>query len=93
MVPRHGSAQSAIIDTYKDKVLKCPKIPEEWRTVSQGFAQKWDYHNCGGALDVPMKKPKRERSLYYNYKNFHRNIPMAVADANYKLLYVDIGYT
>lgn len=84
----------AIIDTYKHEVLKCPKTPEEWKTVAEVFTKKWNYHNCGGALDgkhVPIKNPKKGGSLYYNYKKFHSIILMAVADAKYKFLYVDVG--
>ncbi|XP_076039004.1 uncharacterized protein LOC143024119 [Oratosquilla oratoria] len=86
--------RKAIIDTYKHEVLKCPKTPEEWKTVAEVFAKKWNYHNCGGALDgkhVPIKKPKKGGSLYCKYKKFHSIILMAVADAKYKFLYVDIG--
>ena len=37
------------------------------------------------------KKPKNGGSLFYNYKKFHSIILMALADANYKFLYIDIG--
>ena len=84
----------AIIDAYKDQVLRCPKTPEEWKKVAEGFSKKWNYHNCVGALDgkhVPLKKPKNAGSLFYNYKKFHIIILMALADASYKFLYVDVG--
>ena len=84
----------AIVDTYKDEVMKCPTTPEEWRLIADGFSKRWNYHNCGGALDgkhVPIKKPKHGGSLFYNYKKFHSIVLMAVADANYKFVYVDIG--
>ena len=84
----------AIIDVYKDEVLKCPKTEEEWKEVSEKFSSRWNYHNCLGALDgkhVAMKKPIKGGSFYYNYKGFNSIVLMAVADAGYKFLYVDVG--
>ena len=52
----------AIIEVYKNEVLKCPKTPDEWKAVAEGFSSKWNYHNCLGALDgkhVAMKKKKK----------------------------------
>ena len=84
----------AITDAYKDEVMKCPRTPEDWRNVAKGFATRWQYYNCGGALDgkhVPIQKPSHAGSMYYNYKKFHSIVLMAVADANYKFIYVDVG--
>ena len=32
----------AIIDEYKDEVMKCPTTPEEWRAISDKFAERWN---------------------------------------------------
>ena len=85
---------NSIIDVYKDEVLKCPKTPDEWKQVADGFASRWNYHNCLGALDgkhVGMRKPPHGGSFYYNYKGFHSIVLMALVDSGYKFLYVDIG--
>ena len=84
----------AIIKCYQPEVMKCPQTPEEWKQVAEGFSQKWHYHNCFGALDgkhVGMQKPQHGGSVFYNYKKFNSVILMALVDANYKFLYVDIG--
>ena len=84
----------AIIDAYKNETLICPTTAEEWNKIASEFAKKWNYYNCGGALDgkhVAIQKPKQGGSLYFNYKKFHSIVLMAVADANYKFLYVDVG--
>ena len=84
----------ALYEAYSPEFLKCPKTPEEWKEVANEFRRKWNYHHCCGALDgkhVPIKKPDHQGTLYYNYKKFHSIILMALADAKYRFLYVDVG--
>ncbi|XP_064115075.1 putative nuclease HARBI1 [Macrobrachium nipponense] len=84
----------AIINTYKPEVLKCPKTAEAWNNVAEQCASKWNYFNCVGALDgkhVAIKKPKGGGSLYFNYKKFHSIILMALSDAKYRFLFIDVG--
>ncbi|XP_068200473.1 putative nuclease HARBI1 [Palaemon carinicauda] len=84
----------AIIAVYKDKVLHCPKTEEDWKEVAPRFSSSWNYHNCLGAVDgkhIAIKNSRNAGSYYYNYKGFHSIVLMAVADATYKFLYVDIG--
>lgn len=38
-----------------------------------------------------IRKPKMSGSLFYNYKNFFSIVLLAVVDANYKFIYVDVG--
>jgi hypothetical protein len=84
----------AIISEYSDELLKCPKTPEEWKVVSDRFAQRWNFHNTIGAIDgkhIAIRCPANGGSLYFNYKRFHSIILMALVDADYKFLFVDIG--
>ena len=57
---------------------------------------KWKFPHCFRALGgkyISMIAPVDCRSLYYNYsyKPTHSIVLMAVADANYELIYVDTG--
>ena len=84
----------AIYEEYADEVLPCPTTTADWEIIAQGFSSKWQFHNCLGALDgkhVAIQCPKKTGSLYYNYKGFFSLVLMALVDADYNFVYVDIG--
>lgn len=67
---------------------------QNWIKVANEFNYKWQLPNCLGAIDgkhVPIIKPAGSGSSYFNFKRFHSIILMAVADANYKFLSIDVG--
>ena len=86
----------AIVQEFQEEVMKTPSTPQEWEAVAEQFLTKWDLPNCIGALDgkhCAIRCPPRGGSLYYNYKHFHSIVLMALVDANYKFLYVNVGAT
>ncbi|CAH1993087.1 unnamed protein product [Acanthoscelides obtectus] len=71
-----------------------PCTEEEWLQKSQQFAEKWNFPHCIGALDgkhVLIKAPKQRGSLYHNYEGTHSVVLMALADAEYKFQYINVG--
>lgn len=47
-----------------------------------------------GAVDgkhVRIQKPRKAGSLYYNYKSYHSVILLAVVNANYEFICIDVG--
>jgi len=71
-----------------------PDKKEEWMEVAEGFQEKWNYPFCLGALDgkhVKIKSPECSGSMYFNYKHYFSIVLLALVDANYKFLYVDVG--
>lgn len=86
----------AIFQEYKHEVLSCPKTPDEWKKVASLFSKRWHFHHTVGALDgkhIAIRCPPNGGSRYYNYKGFHSIVLMAVADADYKFLFCDVGAT
>ena len=82
-----------IIDEYKDEVMKFPTTAEEWRAISDKFAERWNFPHTCGTLDgkhVNCKCPPNIGSLYYNHKGFFSVVLKALVDADYKFIWVDI---
>ena len=86
----------AIVDAYKEDMIPAPNTPDEWLQISEQFATRWNFPHCLGAIDgkhVRIKQPAHSGSVYFNYKKFYSFILMALVDANYRFLWVDVGGT
>jgi len=62
--------------------------------VAAEFEKKWNFFHCLGAIDgkhVTIIPPPQSGSLYYNYKQFNSIVLLAVVDAAYRFLYIDVG--
>nr|CAI5861772.1 unnamed protein product [Callosobruchus analis] len=71
-----------------------PSSKEEWKSVAEGFNSRWQIPNCGGAIDgkhIRIFQPANTGAMYYNYKNFYSIVLMAIVNAEYEFLYVDVG--
>ena len=58
------------------------------------FEAKWNYPCCIGAIDgkhIAIQQPSYTGSKFFNYKHFFSVLLVALVDANYKFIYVDIG--
>ncbi|XP_041376478.1 uncharacterized protein LOC121388977 [Gigantopelta aegis] len=84
---------SAIVAELAVEVISCPMTPQEWQAIADLFAAKWQFFHALGALDgkhVHIRCPAKGGSLYYSYKGFHSIIMMALVDAEYKFMWIDI---
>lgn len=71
-----------------------PNTNEEWLQIAEEFYNKWNFPNCIGALDgkhINIRCPINSGSLNFNYKHTFSVVLMAMADANYKFIFIDVG--
>lgn len=84
---------SAIWTVLQPKVMPEPAT-EQWCDIANDFDALWQFPNCIGAIDgkhVVIDKPANSGSLFYNYKKDFSVVLLAVVDANYKFIAVDVG--
>lgn len=70
------------------------KNEDTWRAAADKFTIKTDFPNCLGAVDgkhIRIQKPNQSGSLFFNYKQHFSVILIAVVDADYCFISVDIG--
>lgn len=64
------------------------------KKIAIDFERSANFPNCIGAIDgkhIRITMPKDSGSLYYNYKNFLSVVLLALCDANYCFIFIDIG--
>ena len=67
---------------------------DRWKEIAEGFQICSQFPSCLGATDgehVRIRKPRLTGSLFHNYKNYFSVVLLAIADANYKFIYIDDG--
>ena len=84
----------AIIKHVAPVHLKFPTTQQEWQSIADRFYERWQWPNCVGAIDgkhVRIEDHPGAGSLNFNYKQYHSLLLIAMVDADYRLVMVDIG--
>jgi hypothetical protein len=84
---------SALWTVLQPLVMPVPTT-EKWCSIANDFEALWQFPNCLGAIDgkhVVIEKPANSGSLFFNYKKDFSVVLLAVVDANYKFIAVDVG--
>ena len=79
---------------FQHEYLMCPTDPEDWKKIEERFRNRWNVPHAVGALDgkhIAIKKPKMSGSEYFNYKGYFSLVLLALDDAGYKFLWVNVG--
>lgn len=84
----------AAIFNHLKSICMPPITKEKWEEVSKEFKKNTNFPNCIGAIDckhVRIQQPSDTGSLFFNYKHFFSIVLLAVCDAKYSFLFVDVG--
>ena len=87
-------SSAAIWEALQPSWVQVPRNAAEWKNVSDQFQSMWNFPNCVGAIDgkhIVIQAPVKSGSSYFNYKGSHSIVLMAVCDAHYQFLMVDVG--
>lgn len=74
--------------------LHCPQNENEWLKIADEFYSMWNFPNCIGAIDgkhCRIQAPANTGSAFHNYKGYFSFVLMAIVDARYRFIWVDIG--
>jgi len=80
-----------IVNTLMKEVM--PE-PSEWKAIAEDFWNIWNFPNCIGAVDgkhVNIEAPANGGPVYFKYKKTSSIILLALLDANYNFIVIDVG--
>jgi hypothetical protein len=86
-----------VLKSIKDRMLHLyiPKPSTEQMMINvKDYCNIWNYPNCWASIDgkhIRIRCPSNAGSLFFNYKNFHSIVLLALVDARYRFIAIDVG--
>ncbi|KAL4092436.1 hypothetical protein QTP88_026937 [Uroleucon formosanum] len=83
----------AIIKIVMPEVMLVP-TEQKWKEIASKFWTCWNFPNCLGAIDgkhVTIQAPPNSGSQYFCYKKTFSIVLLALVDAHYNFIAVDVG--
>jgi hypothetical protein len=74
--------------------LQIPRSKNDWKLVGKEFEKKWNFPHYIEETDgkhVEIRKPPGTGSYYFNNKHSFSIVLMAIVNANYEFIMVDVG--
>ena len=84
----------AIVCVLGETYLSTPSSKEAWLKIASDYKKTWNCPHVLGTLDgkhVRIVKPRKSGSFFYNYKDYFSVVLLAIASADYKFIYIDVG--
>ncbi|XP_011701002.1 PREDICTED: putative nuclease HARBI1, partial [Wasmannia auropunctata] len=75
-------------------VKTTPSTTAEWKKIANSYLEVWNVPNCIGSMDerhIEFKVPVKYGSLYHNYKGTDSIVLLALVDAHYQFIYINVG--
>ncbi|XP_068213359.1 uncharacterized protein [Palaemon carinicauda] len=83
----------AIIEALQNNI-KVPTTEDNWLAIAKGFEELWNYPHLLGAMDgkhIVLQAPFNSGTEFFNYKTTFSVVLLALVDAHYNFIYVDVG--
>lgn len=71
-----------------------PQTENDWNIIASEFEKRWNFPHCLGCIDgkhIEIVPPSGSGSYFYNYKQRHSMVLLAIADAKYRFILFDFG--
>ncbi|CAH2000627.1 unnamed protein product [Acanthoscelides obtectus] len=95
IVDKGVSSSESLYEHINTLLLIFPKTSEEWQEIAYNIETRWNFPNCGGSIDgkhLRIVKPANSGSYFFNYKDYHSIVLMALVNADYEFIYVNVQY-